>query len=68
MGILIDSSILIHFEKSGTDVSAYVSGREDEDVFVSVVSASELLHGVHRVLVGCNMCCTWSTDGNQQSS
>lgn len=50
MGILIDSSILIHFEKSGTDVSAYISGREDEDVFVSVVSASELLHGVHRAI------------------
>jgi predicted nucleic acid-binding protein len=48
MGILIDSSILIHFERSETDVSAYVKGREDEDAFVSVVSASELLHGAHR--------------------
>jgi len=47
MGILIDSSILIHFEKSGTDVSAYVKGREDEDVFISVISASELLYGMH---------------------
>jgi tRNA(fMet)-specific endonuclease VapC len=52
MGILIDSSILIHFEKSGTDISAYVTGREDEDAFVSVVSASELLHGVHRATDG----------------
>lgn len=48
MGILIDCSILIHFERSGTDISAYVEGREDEDAFLSVVSASELLHGVHR--------------------
>lgn len=48
MGILIDSSILIHFEKSETDISKYVNGRENEDVFMSVVSASELLHGVHR--------------------
>ncbi len=48
MGILIDSSILIHFEKSGTDISEYVNGREDEDAFVSVVSASEMLHGAHR--------------------
>lgn len=48
MGVLIDSSILIHFERSETDVSKYVQGHEDEDVFVSVVSASELLHGVHR--------------------
>lgn len=48
MGILIDSSVLIHFERSDADVSAYVKGREDEDAYVSVVSASELLHGVHR--------------------
>lgn len=48
MGILIDSSVLIGVERSGRDVSAYVNGREEEDVFLSVVSASELLHGVHR--------------------
>lgn len=48
MGVLIDSSVLIHFERAGTDVSAYVGGREEEEVFLSVVSASELLHGVHR--------------------
>ena len=48
MGILIDSSILIHFENAGSDLSDHVTGREDDDVFVSVVSASELLHGVHR--------------------
>ena len=48
MGILIDSSVLIHFEKAGTDVSAYVRDREDEEAFLSVISASELLHGVHR--------------------
>lgn len=46
MGILIDSSILIHFERAGTDLSAYVKGREGEDAFLSVISASELLHGV----------------------
>lgn len=48
MGILIDSSILIGVERSGTDVSAYIRGHEEEDVFLSVISASELLHGVHR--------------------
>jgi len=48
MGILIDSSILIHFERMGTDISAYVKGREGEDAFLSVISASELLHGVYR--------------------
>ncbi len=48
MGILIDSSILINFERLGTDVSACIRGREEEDMFLSVISASELLHGVHR--------------------
>ena len=48
MGVLIDSSVLIHFERSGTDISTYVEGREEEDAFLSVVSASELLHGIHR--------------------
>jgi tRNA(fMet)-specific endonuclease VapC len=48
MGILIDSSVLIDVEKSGTDVATFVRGREEEDAFLSVVSASELLHGVHR--------------------
>ena len=48
MGVLIDSSVLIHFERSGTDVSTYVKGREEEDAFLSAISASELLHGVHR--------------------
>jgi len=48
MGVLIDSSVLIHFERSGTDISVYVEDREEEQVFLSVISASELLHGVHR--------------------
>ena len=48
MGILIDSSILIHFKRAGTDISTYVKGRDGEDAFLSVISASELLHGVHR--------------------
>ena len=48
MGIIIDSCLLIHFERNGTDVSNYVQGREEENLFLSVVSASELLHGVHR--------------------
>jgi len=48
MGLLIDSSVLISFERDGTDFSTYIQGREDEDVFISVITASELLHGVHR--------------------
>jgi tRNA(fMet)-specific endonuclease VapC len=48
MGVLIDSSVLINAERSGTDLCAFVHGREEEDAFLSVISASELLHGVHR--------------------
>lgn len=48
MGILIDSNILIGFERRGAELSSRISGREEEEVFLSVISASELLHGVHR--------------------
>jgi len=48
MGIIIDSCLLIHFERNETAISNYAQGRDEEDIFLSVVSASELLHGVHR--------------------
>ena len=48
MGVLIDSSVLIGLERGGTDIAAFVRGRESEELFISVVTASELLHGVHR--------------------
>jgi tRNA(fMet)-specific endonuclease VapC len=48
MGILIDSSVLIDFERSGADISACIRGHESEETFLSVISASELLQGVHR--------------------
>lgn len=48
MGILIDSNILIGLERRGTALTSWIVGREEEEVFLSVISASELLHGVHR--------------------
>ena len=48
MAVLIDSSILIAFERGQIDVNAHVRGREQEPFFISVISVSELLHGVHR--------------------
>jgi predicted nucleic acid-binding protein len=48
VGILIDSSALIAHERGRLDIAAHLDGREDEEFFVSVVTASELLHGVHR--------------------
>ena len=48
MAVLIDTSILVAFERGQLDVAARVTGREAEEAFLSVISASELLHGAHR--------------------
>lgn len=48
MGVLIDSSVLIDHERGRLELDAKIQGREDEEFFLSVVTASELLHGVHR--------------------
>lgn len=47
MGVLIDASILIEYERGRLDVASAIEGR-DEEFYLSVVTASELLHGVHR--------------------
>lgn len=48
MGLLIDASVLIDRERGRLDLSERIRGREQEEFFLSVVTASELLHGVHR--------------------
>jgi len=48
MGVLIDASIFIEAERGRLDLAARVADRPDEEAFVSVITASELLHGVHR--------------------
>lgn len=48
MGILIDSSVFIAAERSHLSLARYVDSREHEPVALSAVTASELLHGVHR--------------------
>lgn len=48
MGVLIDASILIEQERGRLDLRSRLHGREEEEFFLSVVTASELLHGVHR--------------------
>lgn len=48
MGVLIDTSVLIASERGRSAVEQRLVGREDEEFFVSVITASELLHGVHR--------------------
>ncbi len=48
MGVLIDASILIDAERGRLDLAARVADLPDEEAFLSVITASELLHGVHR--------------------
>lgn len=48
MGSLIDSSVLIAAERGRIDLAAQLAARGDDLVAISAITASELLHGVHR--------------------
>lgn len=48
MGVLIDASILIEAERGRLELEPHVARHLDEESFLSVITASELLHGVHR--------------------
>ena len=48
MGVLIDASVLIEHERGRVNLERHLAGREREEFFLSVITASELLHGVHR--------------------
>jgi tRNA(fMet)-specific endonuclease VapC len=50
MGLLIDASVLIEHERQRLDLEEKLRQRADEEFFLSVVTASELLHGVHRAV------------------
>src|SRR5216684_1639809 len=44
MGTLLDSSVLIRLERTGSTLTL----GDDEEVAIAAITASELLHGVHR--------------------
>ena len=48
MGTLIDSSVLVAVERGKLDLEAATAGHGDEPVGIAAITASELLHGVHR--------------------
>ncbi len=48
MGTLIDSSVLIAGERGQLDLETLLAGHAEENFAISAVTASELLHGVHR--------------------
>jgi tRNA(fMet)-specific endonuclease VapC len=49
MGILIDSSVLIAGERGDLDLDPHLQDRGSEAVAIAAITASELLHGVHRL-------------------
>ncbi len=48
MAVLIDTSVLIEYERRRLDLERHLAQRREEAFFLSLVTASELLHGVHR--------------------
>lgn len=48
MGTLIDSSVLVAAERGRLDLESALSARPDEPLAIAAITASELLHGVHR--------------------
>jgi predicted nucleic acid-binding protein len=49
VGILIDSSVLIAAERGDLDLDPLLGNLGGEDVAIAAITASELLHGVHRL-------------------
>lgn len=49
MAVLIDTSVLVHVERRGHTLDEALG---DQDRAISVITASELLHGVHRAQTG----------------
>jgi tRNA(fMet)-specific endonuclease VapC len=45
VAVLIDTDLLIELEKGGSEIEALLG---EEDCAISVITVSELLHGVHR--------------------
>ena len=48
MGVIFDSSVLVHMERNLQQIEKIIAGRENEPFGISVITVSELLHGVHR--------------------
>jgi len=48
MGLIFDSSVLIYLERDPRNVEKIIAGKEEEPYGISVITVSELLHGVHR--------------------
>lgn len=48
MGFLIDSSVIIRYERAGLSPEAVVADLSDVPSALSAITASEIIHGIHR--------------------
>ena len=48
MGVMLDTSVLIAVERGILNIDHLISSFEGQPVGISVITAAELLHGVHR--------------------
>ncbi len=48
MGLLIDSSVFVACERGQLDLATLAARRAGEEIALASITASELLHGVHR--------------------
>jgi tRNA(fMet)-specific endonuclease VapC len=48
MGLILDTSVLIAWERTLAQLRAFTEREAQEPVALSVITAAELLHGVHR--------------------
>jgi predicted nucleic acid-binding protein len=49
VGTLIDTSVLIALQRGQLDPARFDTADDDDPVAIAAISASELLHGVHRL-------------------
>lgn len=49
MGALVDTSVLIAAERGTLDLEALLEFHASESIAIAAITASELLHGVHRM-------------------
>jgi len=48
MGVIFDTSLLIEAERRESEISRFAESREEEVFGISVITVTELLHGVPR--------------------
>jgi tRNA(fMet)-specific endonuclease VapC len=52
VGTLIDSGVFVAAERGVLDLAAWLTANAEESFAISAITASELLHGVHRAPAG----------------